>query len=151
NARRAAQQLAKLEGRHNRMSDGDRERLRALFFAGLARQDRALARLFERLEEADLFDKSLIIVTGDVASSRSTFFADGLDLREELLALPMYVHFPGGQHGGVRVDRPTEIYDVTRTALTALGIPAEPGPPGHDLFAVAAGLEDVQKVRAAYP
>ena len=147
--RRAAQQLAELDGRHTRMSDGDRERLRALFFAGMARQDRALARLFERLEEADLFDRSLIIVTGDVASARQTFFADGLDLDEALLSLPMYVHFPGGEHGGVRVERPTEIYDVTRTALAAMGVKPPAELLGHDLLAIAAGFEDVGALRVA--
>jgi hypothetical protein len=148
--RRAAQQLAELDGRHSRMGDGDRERLRALFFAGVARQDRALARLFERLEEADLFDRSLIIVTGDVASSRQTFFADGLDLEENLLSLPLYVHFPGGEHAGQRVERPTEIYDLTRTVLAAVGVKAPAEILGHDLSAIAAGFEDVQRVRVAF-
>jgi arylsulfatase A-like enzyme len=140
--RRAGQALARTEGRHTRLSGADRERLRALYYAGLSRQDEALGKLVARLEESGRWDSTLFVVTADVASAQRTLFADGLDLDEELLAVPLYVHFPGGAHAGASFDQPTEAYDVTRTVLAALGLEPPHGMMGRDLAAVAAGEED---------
>lgn len=149
--RRSAQLLAKTEGRHSRLSDADRERMRALFHAGLSRQDEALGRLIRRLEDKGLWDDTLFIVTGDVASARRSLFVDGGDPTESLLTLPLFVHFPGGKHAGVRVDDETEIYDITRTVLAALGLKAPEDTLGNDLLLVAGGLPgDRQRVRVAF-
>lgn len=149
--RLAAQKLAHTEGRHSRISDADRERMAALFHASLARQDEALGRLVLRLKEKGLWDDTLFIVTADVASGRQLLFMDGGDLDEDLLRVPLYVHFPGGRHGGVRVDHPTEIYDITHTVLLALGLKASEDMLGEDLDAIASyGATSSQRIRAAF-
>lgn len=149
--RRAAQILAKLGNNPGRLTEPDRERMRGLFFAALNGQDLALGKLIAALEEAGRWDSTLLIVTGDVSSARQTLFADGADLDEQLLDLPLFVHFPGSAHAGERIDRPTEIYDVTRTALVALGLKSRPDMHGRDLSAVAAGIDDAtQLMRVAY-
>jgi arylsulfatase A-like enzyme len=148
--RTAAQTLAKLDGQQNRLAEADKERMRALFAAGLSRQDEALGRLMKRLEEAGRWDSTLFIVTGDVASGRRTLFMDGLDLDEDMLTLPLYVHFPGGAHAAVHVHEPTEVYDVTHTMLRALGVEPPKDMLGHDLSALAEGaVHDVQLIRVA--
>jgi hypothetical protein len=107
----------------------------------LAGQDRALGNLITALKAAGLWDSTLFVVTGDVASgaSMSALFGDGLPLAEPLLTLPLYMHFPGGQHAGTRVAEPTEVVDVTRTAFAVLGLdPGKRG--GRDLAQVASGV-----------
>jgi arylsulfatase A-like enzyme len=148
--RRAAQLIAQLEGRHSRLSSADRERLDALFALGLSRQDQAIGRLIQHLKDDDRWDDTLFIVTGDVASARRTLFQDGMDMDEDLLTLPLYVHFPNATHGGVSVDTASDIYDVGRTALAALGISIAEERLGRDLSALASGVDyDLRRVRIA--
>jgi arylsulfatase A-like enzyme len=148
--RRAAQFLANLDGRQSRISEGDRERMRALYFAGLSGQDHALGELIRKLQDAGRWESTLLIVTGTVASARQSLFRDGLDLDEGLLEVPLYVHFPGGAPAGARSEHPTESYDVTRTALVALGLEPPAEMRGRDLASVAGGISlDTQLVRVA--
>jgi hypothetical protein len=77
-------------------------------------------------------------------------FQDGLPIDESLLTLPLYVHFPKGAHGGTLVQQPTEVYDLTHTVLTALGLKKPVDMHGTDLAAIASGsVEDVQRIRVA--
>jgi hypothetical protein len=59
--------------------------------------------------------------------------ADGKELSEPLLMLPLYVSFPEGHDSGKSIDIPTEIDDIHRTSVVALG---------HDLAGMAAAFED---------
>ncbi len=149
--RRAAQLLAKVGGRHSRLSEADRERMRALYFTGLSRQDAALGKLIQALQDAGRWDSTLLIVTGDVASARQSLFTDGLDMDETLLELPLYVHFPLGLHARQRLSQPTEVYDLTRTVLSALGLKPPPGMVGRDLASLAAGVDhETHQLRVAF-
>ncbi|MBC3635602.1 alkaline phosphatase family protein, partial [Klebsiella michiganensis] len=47
--------------------------------------------------------------------------------------------FPGGAHAGAAVNEPTEIVDIARTALSALGVSFARRSFGRDLALVAAG------------
>lgn len=142
--RRAAQVLAQLRKKRagNALSDADRARVRALSMLALGAQDRALGALIAALRTAGVWDSTLLIVTGEVASGPSdgAWFAEGLDLRESMLTLPLYVHFPGGSFGGASVDEPTEIVDIAQTALASLGLSFARRSFGHDLGHVASGL-----------
>jgi hypothetical protein len=141
--RRAAQVLAQLRKRRAgaALSPTDRDRVRALSTIALAGQDKALGALIAALKAAGVWDSTLLIVTGEVSTgpSESTLFAEAMDLREALLTLPLYVHFPGGAHAGAAVGEPTEIVDIPRTALAALGISFARRSFGRDLARVAAG------------
>ncbi len=149
--RLSAQRLAHTEGRHSRLSDADRQRMAALFHTSLIRQDEALGRLVLRLKEKDLWDHTLFVVTADVASARQSLFVDGGDLDEDLLTLPLYVHFPSDRHAGVRVEHATEVYDITRTTLLALGLKAPADMLGSDLaFLASNAATDTQRIRAAF-
>jgi hypothetical protein len=143
--RRGAQLLARMR-RSKRaasiISEADRLRVRALEQIGLTGQDRALGALIAALKAANIWDTTLFIVTGDVSSGVTELFADGLDLKEPALSLPLYVHFPGGLHAGRRVVEPTEIVDLARTSLTALGLSFSKQSFGRDLGRVASGSED---------
>ena len=141
--RRAGQTIAKARKKKNRdvLSQADRDRIRGLSMLALAGQDRALGALIAALKAAGLWDSTLLVVTGDVASGPSlgALFGDGLPLSEPVLAVPLYVHFPGGLFGGARVTEPTEVMDVTRTAFAALGLDAGKRS-GRDLAQIASGL-----------
>lgn len=160
--RRAGQTLARVRTSRRRaaaLSADDRDRIRDLSSISLGAQDRALGGLIAALKTAGLWDETLLIVTGDVSSGRSdaALYGDGLELAEPLLTLPLYVHFPGDLHAGRHIDEPTEIIDIPRTALAALGLSismpqnagaasvASRGPLGKDLAAVASGLAGLER------
>ncbi len=137
--RRAAQQLRDVGGRFSRLSDADRERMRALFLVSLSRQDAALGAMIAALKEQNMWDDTLLIVSADVASSRDQLFRDGGDLREQVLTLPLYVHFPHDKRAPQRVSLPSEQTDLAFTALTALGLKPAADSTGRHLEELAAG------------
>lgn len=143
--RRGAQLLGRMR-KSRRISsvvtDADRRRVRALEQLALAGQDRALGALITALKAANLWETTLLVVTGDVASGATDLFADGSDLREPALSLPLYVHFPGGLYAGRRIAEPTEVMDITRTSLRALGLSFSKSPRGKDLAWVAGGFAE---------
>jgi hypothetical protein len=141
--RSAAQKIARMRRtkRANVITENDRLRIRALEQLALAGQDRALGALVAALKTSGLWDSTLLIVTGDVGSGADELFADGLDLKEPALTLPLYAHFPGGLAAGRRIGEPTEMVDLARTALAALGLPAPKATVGRDLTRIAADLD----------
>lgn len=148
--RRAGQVLAKIRASRRRtkiLTSADRERMRDLAAIALGGQDRGIGAMIAALKAAGLWEETLLVVTGDVSSGRSdeALYGDALDLAEPPLTLPLYVHFPGDLYTGQRVTSPTEIVDIPRTALAALGLSFTPGRKvlGRDLAAVASGREDI--------
>jgi hypothetical protein len=142
-ARRAGQLIARARARHSRfrLSENDRTRMWAIYDAALAGQDRALGQFVEALKKANLWDETLFVVTGDVstASDNRAPFGDGEELSEQLLRVPLFIHFPGGTLAGKRVSSPTAVTDVARSVLDALRLPTPDGFEGLDLFAAGAG------------
>ncbi|MBK9261236.1 MAG: sulfatase-like hydrolase/transferase [Polyangiaceae bacterium] len=143
--RRGAQQLASARKRKNKrdvLSTQDQERVRALEAAALADEDRALGNLVTALKTAGIWENTVFVVTGDVSTGAASLYDEGTDLAEPFLTLPLYVRFPEGRHGGTHVNLPTEIWDITQTAISALGISFSRQGLGRDLSGVASGLED---------
>ena len=117
--RRAGEVIARARGKHSRfrLTENDRTRMWALYDAALSGQDRALGQLVDALKKASLWDDALFIVTGDISTNPDSRapFGDGEDLSEDVLKVPLWVHFPGGAMGGTKVssshvnDRPFEV------------------------------------------
>jgi hypothetical protein len=143
--RRAAQQLwaiRKKKSNKDALTPQDRERLRALETLALSGQDRAIGNLVATLKAAGIWESTVFVVTGDVASGVEALYAEGQDLAESALSLPLYVRFPDGRYGGSHVNLPTEAWDITQTALSALGVSFSRPTLGQDLSGVASGLLD---------
>ncbi len=144
-ARRAGQVLARARGKRPkwRMTPADRERLEALFALALVSEDQALGALVSSLRKAGVWDSTLLIVTSDLAlgGPARVPFADAERLDEDLLDLPLIVHFPGGRYGGKAVQSPTSALDLVPTLLGALGLQTPPRLAGTDLYDIAAHPE----------
>jgi len=141
--RRAGEVIARARGKHTRfrLTENDRTRMWAIYDAALAGQDRALGQLVDGLKKANLWDEALFIVTGDISTNPDSRapFGDGEDLAEDVLKVPLWVHFPGGAMGGTKVSLPTSLTDLSRSVLDALRLPVPEGFEGIDLFATASG------------
>jgi Sulfatase len=141
--RRAAEVIARARGKHSRfrLTENDRTRMWAIYDAALSGHDRALGQLIDALKKANLWDEALFIVTGDISTNPESRapFGDGEELAEDVLKVPLWVHFPGGAMGGTKVSLPTSLTDLSRSVLDALRLPVPEGFEGIDLFATASG------------
>jgi hypothetical protein len=142
--RRAGELIARARAKHSRfrLNESDRTRMWAIYESALAGQDRALGHFIETIKKANLWDRTLFIVTGDLSTSSDNRapFGDGEEPTEEVLRVPMWVHFPGGALGGKTIRLPTGMTDLSRTVLDALRLPVPEGFEGVDLFTTASGI-----------
>jgi arylsulfatase A-like enzyme len=140
--RRAAQQLASIRSRRklHQLPETDQTRLAGLYQLALAQQDRSLGQLADVLDEHNVGDRTLFVVTGDGSTGLSQLFSQTPPLEDRTLALPLYVVFPAGAHPGSAVTQTTEVVDVARTMFDALRAAPARGGFGRDLAQVAAGL-----------
>jgi hypothetical protein len=147
--RTAAQLISKLRrGKHaaTNVNDADRQRIRSLEQIALAGQDRALGAVIAALKTANLWDTTLLIVTGDASSGAGALFAEAGELKEPLseptLMLPLYIHFPTGIYAGKRVTQPTSVVDLANEALGALSLGFSKQATGRDISRAAGGIDE---------
>jgi arylsulfatase A-like enzyme len=142
--RRTGQILEKMRNKkrniQQKWTEHDTMRLTGMIDSSLAQTDRSLSNLVDALRKAGLWNDTLLLVTSDVAGATDPAvlpFAETMELTEDALRVPLYVHFPGGAHAGERIAAPATAMDIARTALSALGIEAAAAPGGVDLFELA--------------
>ncbi|MUV88834.1 sulfatase-like hydrolase/transferase [Halapricum sp. CBA1109] len=99
--------------------DTDFAVLRGLYEGEIATLDAQLERLFEGLEADGALVESLIVVCGDHGDH---FGEHGLQghagsLHRELLDVPLFVRFPGGEHGGESVSETVSLRQLYSSLL----------------------------------
>jgi arylsulfatase A-like enzyme len=101
----------------------DRSVLRSLNIGEVAYMDEFLGKLLRSMQEAGRFENSLFAVTSDhgAAMGEGRRLGSGFDLREEMLRIPMIVHFPAGQQGGGVRDDLVFLQDLHPTILQLAG------------------------------
>lgn len=101
----------------------------------LAYVDIQLERLFTRLRERGLWDRTIVVVTGDHGEAfyehGSAAHANGV--YQEVIQVPLVVRVPG--RPPARDERPAELLDVAPGLFHLLGLPPHPSFQGEDLFA----------------
>jgi len=111
--------------------------------------DDQVGKLIAFLEENDLFDDSLIIVTSDHGESfmdHHLYVGHGLTLYEEEVRVPLIVKFPGGQFAGERCDDVVRLIDLYPTICEAAGIVCPEAVEGEDLALALRGLDREPRV-----
>ncbi len=116
------------------LKDGDidaRKRVTPEYLASLTDQyDTAvlysmdvIAALLKRLQEEELYEDSLIIVTSDHGEELFDHggFGHGYSLFEEVVRIPLWIKLPK-QRAGAKVDVPVSLIDLLPTILEATGI-----------------------------
>ncbi len=103
--------------------------------------DRNLGIVIDRLKAIGLYDEALVILTadhGEHLGEHDIWFTHTYPY-QEILHVPLVVHFPGGRHAGAEIDTPVSLVDVLPTVLAACGLPQPEGLDGRDLEPLAAG------------
>ena len=99
--------------------------------------DTQVARVAAFLRERGLWDRTIVVVTGDHGEGfyEHGFAAHGAALYDEALRVPLVLRVPGLPSG---IDpRPAQILDVPPTICHALGLPPHPAFQGEDLLGPA--------------
>jgi arylsulfatase A-like enzyme len=86
--------------------------------------DHHLGRLFEALQRAGRYDRSLTIVTADHGEHFGEHGAigHGAWLYEEVLHVPLLIRLPGGRDGGREIDAPVSLVDILPLVAEVVGI-----------------------------
>ncbi len=94
--------------------------------------DRQWGRLARYLKDAGLYDKTILVVTGDNGQAfyEHGYPTHGTTLYNEMIKVPLIVRMPG--RGPEDVDGYVEHIDVAPTLLALLGLPPHPGFQGRD-------------------
>jgi arylsulfatase len=120
--------------------------LRRLYDGNLAYADREVGRLRRSLEEAGLWDETMVIVTADHGEQlyEHGYISHSAQVYEESMHVPLIVRVPGSAAPrGKRVTAQVDLLDIAPTVLDALGA-AGPGRAdrefqGRSLLPVLAG------------
>ncbi len=110
------------------------ESVKDLYADSLAYVDAQIARLFEHLRRRGLWDRTLIVVTGDHGQAfyEHGFTSHGSQIYNEVMKVPLIFRAPE-LHPGID-HRPAQHIDVPPTILNLLGLPPHPSFQGIDLL-----------------
>ena len=126
--------FSQLRGLRRQLQPKDVAEIHRLYDSEIAYTDRAIGRVLERMRELGLYERSLIIFTGDHGEE---FLEHGdightKTVYEEVLAVPLLVKVPG--MAASRVERPVALVDVFPTVLELLELEAPVPLVGQSLF-----------------
>ncbi|MEE2777392.1 MAG: sulfatase-like hydrolase/transferase [Acidobacteriota bacterium] len=112
--------------------------------------DRLIGELVDRLKEADLWDRALLIVVGDHGSSHwpqgSRRLPGSMPHPEDVLRVPLFVKYPSQQAGEID-DRNARTVDVLPTILDVVGAQGEYALDGLSLRSAATQLPERKSLR----
>lgn len=109
-------------------TDADVQRIRDLYYAGVAHADEMIGELVAALREKGVLDSTLVIVTSDHGESLGE---DGLWEHDHMvqtnLRIPLVMRWPAGLPRGVRVSAQTDSIDLLPTVseLARLKLPVD--------------------------
>jgi arylsulfatase A-like enzyme len=120
---------------HPDMAKEDREHVIGLYDAEIRFTDETLAGIVADLEERGMMQNTLLVVTADHGEE---FFEHGRkghnkSLFEEVLRVPLIVHWPGRVAAGRVETTQVQIIDIFPTLATAAGVPEPFAVQGRDL------------------
>jgi len=128
--------LAALNRRH--LGVIEKRRARQLYDAEIAFNDDSFGRLRDALEQRDLFDEMITIVTSDHGEEfweRGGTRGHGRSLSDDVLHVPLIVRSPSSRGTAPRRDvRSVELVDIVPTILDLAGLDLPPGLDGVPLL-----------------
>jgi len=145
----------RVNGRHDArrrldLDEADRQRIRSLYHAEVTFTDDSLGRLLDHLDERDLANSTVVVVTSDHGEEfwEHGQNGHGKELFEETLRVPLLVRYPAGVEAGAVVATPVRAVDLAPTLFTLTGSAVPEGIDGVSLFETRPGGA-VQEVYAS--
>ncbi len=105
-----------------------------LYDSGIAFADHHLGRLFRKLEDLDLADDTLVVLTSDHGEALGDHgLAAHSYLYDFNLMVPLVFALPAGRGAGKAIENQVRSVDILPTVLELVGLPAPPGIDGRSL------------------
>jgi len=131
------------EGRRE-LSKAELDQLIALYDGQLRFVDNEIGRFLRQLRDANLYERSLIILTADHGDGfmEHGFLSHSRAPYDELCRVPLIIKFPDQRHAGKVVASQVRLIDIMPTVLDVVGINngKRPGMDGASLVPLTAGL-----------
>ena len=121
-------------------NDADRRRIIDLYDGEVHVSDSLVGRVLDTVAALGLSERTVIAITADHGEELldHSFLGHGHSLYDELLHVPLIVHFPGGRPHR-RIEHQVRTMDLFPTLLEALALPVPAGLEGVSLFPMARG------------
>jgi len=105
-----------------------------MYDAEIAFEDHQLRKLFDYLNEPDVRDNTLVIITSDHGEGMNNhnFVGHSLVAYDDLVRVPLIIRYPGGAGAGQRVRYPVSTRRIFHTALDVSGVRSYAGTAGDD-------------------
>jgi len=114
----------------------------AEYGAEISYTDQQIGRLLTGLEEQDLLENSLVILTadhGETMNEHENKIQHGKSVFDTEIRTPLIMRFPGGRSGGRRCDHLVSNIDVLPTLIDLLGLEAGEGMEGRSFAGIVDG------------
>ena len=98
---------------------------RGLYAGEVAYVDHYIGQLLDTLRALGYYENSVIVLVADHGhplADHGKFLKGGDRMYSELLKVPFMIRFPGGEHGGQRLDALAQFQDVLPTLFDAVGL-----------------------------
>lgn len=122
------------------LEDWQREALTGYYDAEIAHQDADLGRLLRYLERSGALANTLVIILADHGEGHGDhdFFGHGFVVYQELVHVPLIIHYPDRFPSGRRIETTVSTRRVFHTILEAAGIrpPLDEADPNADVAAL---------------
>jgi arylsulfatase A-like enzyme len=123
------------------LPDAERADLIGRYDGDILFADGVLGKLFAELRRRDLLDRTVVVITADHGEEfyDHANWGHGHSLYDELLHVPLVMHYPPGLPAGRRIEDVVMAVDVMPTLLELAGVQPPPTIAGRSLVALAAG------------
>ncbi len=124
-----------------KLTDREIEHVRAIYDSNVSYQDEVLGKLVAKLEEAGIWDKTMLIITADHGDEQweDGRVGHGASSRDMLVHVPLLVRYPPMVKPG-KVSEGSELIDVVPTIADALGVQMDAEWQGESLLPVSWGV-----------
>jgi len=123
------------------LTEAEKKHVRALYDSNVSYQDKVLGDLIKKLQDAGIWDQTMLIITADHGDEQweDGRVGHGASSRDMLVHVPLIIHyppmFPAGKH-----PEGTELVDVVPTIADALGVQTDAQWQGQSLIPLANGV-----------
>lgn len=133
------------------LSDDDRRRITAAYYAMCELIDDQVGRIIAALEETGQLEQTLVIFMSDHGEMLGDhgFYLKGPHFYDEAVRVPLVLCWPGHLLSGLRSEALVELVDLAPTLMEACGLTPEPQMQGRSFWPLLTGAADPQMHRDA--
>jgi arylsulfatase A-like enzyme len=138
----AGKDVEKMAGGSRQTTPADRKRIIAIYDSTVSYNDQHLGRVLDELKKKKMRDDTMVVITSDHGEELWDYgkVGHGCSLKQQLVAVPLIVHYPPLFGRGVVVKQGVDVLSVMASVLDAIGAPIPDTVQGESLLPLAQGI-----------